>query len=103
MAADRPIHRAAEAGDVKKLEKILSEDPTLVNIKGYDDLTPLHWAAISGNVEAVKLLLDRGANIDAKSLSGETPLSEASFLGHLDITSTLLWWRNIANKKTNRS
>jgi len=33
--------------------------------------TPLHWAAVSGHANVVTFLLDRGAKIDAKSLSGE--------------------------------
>lgn len=41
--------------------------------------TPLHRAAAFGDAEAIKLLLDAGANIDAKDTNGDTPLSWASW------------------------
>lgn len=45
--------------------------PTVVNIKythwGY---TPLHCAALRGNLECVKTLIDRGANIRKKACDG---------------------------------
>ncbi len=36
--------------------------------------TPLHTAMIGLNQDACKILLERGANRDAKNLSGSTPL-----------------------------
>jgi len=41
--------------------------------------TPLHRAAAFGDVEAIKLLLDAGAVIDARDAHGDTPLSWASW------------------------
>ena len=41
--------------------------------------TPLHRAAAFGTEEAIQLLLDAGANRDAKDMSGDTPLSWASW------------------------
>ena len=41
--------------------------------------TPLHRAAAFGDEEAVQLLLDAGAKIDAKDMNGESPLSWASW------------------------
>ena len=41
--------------------------------------TPLHRAAAFGDAEAIKLLLDAGAVIDARDANGETPLSWASW------------------------
>jgi ankyrin repeat protein len=39
-----------------------------------DVMTPLHRAAMSGDVNKVQLLLRQGADIDAKDVSGKTPL-----------------------------
>ncbi|XP_041053739.1 palmitoyltransferase ZDHHC13-like isoform X3 [Carcharodon carcharias] len=39
--------------------------------------TPLHWAVISGNVAALNVLLDAGANVEVKNAMGETPLGLA--------------------------
>ena len=41
--------------------------------------TPLHRAAAFGDEEAIQLLLDAGAKIDAKDMNGDTPLSWASW------------------------
>jgi ankyrin repeat protein len=41
--------------------------------------TPLHRAAAFGDEEAIQLLLDAGAKIDAKDMYGDSPLSWASW------------------------
>ena len=41
--------------------------------------TPLHRAAAFGDEEAIQMLLDAGAKIDAKDANGETPLSWGSW------------------------
>lgn len=41
--------------------------------------TPLHRAAAFGDAEAIQLLLDAGAKVDALDMNGETPLSWASW------------------------
>ncbi len=50
----------------------------ICEIRDHSDYTPLHNAAWNGNLEMVKLLLDAGANITARSYSGSTPLSCAN-------------------------
>lgn len=49
-------------------------DPTR---KDYDARTPLHLAAAEGNVDSLKLLLDRQADVNAADRWGATPLQEA--------------------------
>ncbi|HJZ91616.1 MAG TPA: ankyrin repeat domain-containing protein [Gemmataceae bacterium] len=41
--------------------------------------TPLHRAAAFGDAEAIRLLLEAGAVIDARDANGDTPLSWASW------------------------
>jgi ankyrin repeat protein len=50
----------------------------------------LIWAAGFGHPGAVKLLLESGADINARNNDGETPLMVASLLGHVDIVKLLL-------------
>jgi hypothetical protein len=46
------------------------------------DCTPLHFAAMHGHCEAVSLLLDHGAQIDARTASGNTPMILAARQEH---------------------
>ncbi len=41
--------------------------------------TPLHLAAAFGNAEAIQLLLDKGATIEAKDMNGDSPLTWPSW------------------------
>ena len=41
--------------------------------------TPLHRAAAFGTEEAIQLLLDAGASVDAKDMNGDSPLAWASW------------------------
>jgi ankyrin repeat protein len=52
--------------------------------------TPLHIVAIWGDVEAAKVLLDAGADIDALGEEDHTPLHEAIHLGHIEMVRLLV-------------
>ena len=55
-----------------------------------DPLTILHMASQRGNLELVRVLTDAGANVDARSQKfGDTPISAASFYGHLEVVRHL--------------
>jgi ankyrin repeat protein len=45
-----------------------------VNALGPDNVTPLHWAAVESKLEIVTILLDKGADANAKTTKGQTPL-----------------------------
>lgn len=65
----------------------MSADP---NAQDHINETPLHYAAFSGHLDCVKLLLSRNANAFAESAFGETPLdlavdNVAEFCGQLKI------------------
>lgn len=66
---------------------MLLERGAAVNRAGW---TPLHYAAASGNVEILKLLLDREANIDSRAPAGTTPLMMAAQEGQGDAVRLLL-------------
>ena len=52
--------------------------------------SPLHSAAQWGNLEIVKLLLQNGADVNAKNKWGETPLHYAAVFDHKEIARVLL-------------
>ncbi|KAK0627410.1 ankyrin repeat-containing domain protein, partial [Immersiella caudata] len=52
--------------------------------------TALHVFAHAGEVSMVRLLLERGAEVDARDRNGSTPLHWASWAGKLDTARELL-------------
>ena len=61
-----------------------------VNTKDRHGHTPLMDAAKTGSLEAVKDLLNRGADLEAKSEKGKTALHYAAANGYVEIVSLLL-------------
>jgi ankyrin repeat protein len=62
--------------DLPRVRSLLQADPSLVNSKT-EGGTPLHAAAIVGDSELVRLLLDAGAEVNARTNWGATPLTLA--------------------------
>ncbi len=61
------IHEAAALGDDQSVRWLLDYEPLLIGVYSFDGWTPLHLAAFFGASEAVSLLLERGAHIEAVS------------------------------------
>ncbi|MEM1180024.1 MAG: ankyrin repeat domain-containing protein [Acidobacteriota bacterium] len=59
------VHAAARLGRLDELARLLDADPDGVHAPGGDGKQPLHFAA---TVEVATLLLERGADIDARDL-----------------------------------
>jgi ankyrin repeat protein len=69
-------HAAARLGLIETLRGLVAGDPGVVHARGGDGQTPLHAA---GGVEAARLLLDHGADIDALDVDHEsTPVQYMS-------------------------
>jgi len=84
------IHEAFKAGNIEAVKQHLAAG-TDVNAKGPNaGLTPLHRAAYYGLKEIVELLLDKGADVNAKEEVGWTPLHYAAAMSHKAIAELLL-------------
>jgi ankyrin repeat protein len=70
LAFAGPLHDAARKGDLKKVQALLQSDPKLVNDKDNMGNTPLHVAALHGEVAIAQALLAAGADVNAKNGAG---------------------------------
>jgi len=71
---------ACVSGDYKKAENALvkgADVNALDTRKSKSGRRPLNWAAFNGHTKIVKLLLDNGADINAKNKTGFTPIHHA--------------------------
>jgi ankyrin repeat protein len=80
---------AAAQGNVARLKELAGKVDVNARFGGDGD-TALHRAAARGQVEAVKLLLERGAGVDAVDDEGTTPLVSAAYRGHIEVVKVLL-------------
>ena len=65
---------AVRSGSRAKAEPAIKANPDLLKATDPGGSTPLHHAAGYGSVEIVTLLLDAGADVNAKNRRGSTPL-----------------------------
>lgn len=72
------LHYAAEFFDTGILEDLLASPKAEPDIRDEDGQTPLHHAALANRERAVRLLLAKGADIDAVNKWGMTPLIRAA-------------------------
>jgi uncharacterized protein len=75
------ILEAAETGDAATVRALLERDPGLVGAVDVHRKTPLHLAAEHDHLEVVAMLLDAGADLEAETTWGATPLQWAGVLG----------------------
>jgi ankyrin repeat protein len=81
------VHAAARLGLIDQLRDMLSRDPALVHARGGDGQTPLHVAA---DVEIATLLLERGADIDARDVDHESTPAQYLVADRQDVVRLLI-------------
>lgn len=78
-----PLHKAAEKGNSKCIEQLISAGGVNINAIDNEGRTPLHCAFIKGNSRSVKRLIAAdGVNINATDVDGKTPLDFAVSQGN---------------------
>ena len=73
------IHQAAYQGNNEAVKRYLEAgtDVSAKNKSGDRESTPLHYAAVRGHKETAELLIAEGADMNANSDNGGTPLDWA--------------------------
>jgi ankyrin repeat protein len=71
------MRAALREGKTASFQRLVKANPKAVNARGNDGWTPLMYAALYGNAESVKLLLDGGAQVNTQNDAGGTALMYA--------------------------
>ena len=85
--ATMDIHAAARRGRTDIVQMMLARDPTLARARGGDGQTPLHVAA---TVEAARLLIEAGADIDARDVDHESTAAQYAIRERQDVARFLV-------------
>jgi hypothetical protein len=85
----RSLAQAALDGNVHRLQMLRFWGAD-VNGRGYC-FAPLFLAAGQGRVNAVRYLLDHGADVNVREKFGRTPLMEAAYSGYPEVIKELLF------------
>ncbi len=88
--AKHEFFTAIKTGNNVAIKAFINLKPSLANERDTDQVTPLANAALAGNDEIVKLLVENGAKIDQGTQDNRTPLMLAVFGRHPDIIDYLL-------------
>ena len=95
------VHQAVRNGNTERVRQLLDSGSD-VNARDSSkaaelfhggkrlEYTPLHWAAYLGDLKMVKLLISKGADLDAVDPSYGTPLHLAAEQAHVEVVEFLL-------------
>jgi uncharacterized protein len=89
------LFEASAVGLADRVREHLDGDPALVNAYSHDGWTPLHLASFFGHEEVARILLDRGADVNARSRSERfakenTPLHAAAANRQVGVAEVLI-------------
>jgi ankyrin repeat protein len=85
-AGETPLMMAALKAEVDAATALIAHGAAVQK----DGWTPLHYAATGGSAAIVKLLLSKGAPLEARSPNGSTPLMMAARYGNEEAVDALL-------------
>jgi ankyrin repeat protein len=76
-ADEHPFIAAAYEGDIDAMHQLIEQDSSLINMQNKDGRTALFIVTDAGNIEAVRFLLEHGADVNIKNNDGNNPLLKA--------------------------
>src|SRR5881396_3087033 len=96
------LHEAAATGNARRLKTILGQSRARVNVANPEGFTPLGLAGFFGHLDAAKVLLENGADVNATSPSrfANTALDAAVAGNRTDVVKVLLAARGNPNVRS---
>ncbi|MBX3179354.1 MAG: ankyrin repeat domain-containing protein [Candidatus Hydrogenedentes bacterium] len=87
---DLLLQEATREGDVARAKALIGSGAQ-VNAISEEGLTPLHWSALNGRADIAELLLEHGADINARErYTGKlTPMAIALLMGYDDLVEIM--------------
>ena len=89
-SADAGVWAAIQQDSPALIRRELKKDPSLLNTPGSGGQTPIMHAVLSGKVEALKTLIELGADASIGEKDGYTPFHGAGFQGRAEMVPLLL-------------
>ena len=90
IIGNAPIHKAAAKGDLVRIQALIQQNPSLLNLENNVGLTAIHLAALKGKTPVVEYLIDSGTYVDKLGRDGWTPLLKACEGGKVETARLLL-------------
>lgn len=90
MSGTTEFLEAVARGDAGSVSSSIEAHPELVRVAGDHEKTGLHWAAESDQLEVARILIDAGADIEARTAWGATPFDWAATMGSTRVAELLL-------------
>lgn len=100
-AGDLDLFEAAALGETNRLARLVAQEPTSLDKHSPDGFTPLHLATFFAEPDAARLLLQRGADVEAVSTNAMAlrPIHSAAAGGSTEIVDMLLSERADPNSR----
>ena len=87
---ETPLHVALQHDQNKIIEYLIEKGADVNSVCWFKKWAPIHAASMCRSPSNVELLIKNGANIEAKTDEGSTPLLLASQIGHLEMVKCLV-------------
>jgi uncharacterized protein len=90
MDETREFLESVRRGDAAGVSALISGRPELTRAAGDHGKTGLHWAAELDGIDVARVLVDAGADIEARTSWGASPLDWAATMGSIRVAELLL-------------
>lgn len=100
----KQLQRAIRQGELSTIARICVSNPKAPALLVSRDFTgncPIHYAALHGHVDLMKLLVKMGADVDKENEYGWTALMLAAYHGHTPVVDFLIHVKSVNADKVN--
>jgi len=85
------LFRLLRQGTSDEVRDYFRKNPNVnANIRNENGQTPLYWACERKNLDIIRAVIERGADVNSAEQNAFTPLHLATFLGNVDVMKVLL-------------